>query len=179
MKKFLFPAFSAVAALALIAFDQLTKRWAEAELAGKGVIPVLGDFLTFIFAKNTGAFLGLGNFLTGPLWVIFMVVLPIAAIVAFTVYIFWKKLDSKPYLILWFLVFAGGVGNLIDRVLVGQVTDFMNMGIPGLPALRTGIFNFADVYIMVALGVILVFGKHFSRPKKKIFEDTPAPTDKP
>jgi signal peptidase II len=49
------------------------------------------------------------------------------------------------------LIFSGGLGNLIDRILYDRhVTDFMNLGVFGL---RTGIFNFADVYI--TLGVIL------------------------
>jgi len=49
------------------------------------------------------------------------------------------------------LVAAGGVSNLIDRLLRGSVTDFMNLGVG---ALRTGIFNVADVAIVV--GALLV-----------------------
>ncbi len=41
---------------------------------------------------------------------------------------------------------------MYDRLLYGQVVDFMNMGFPGL---RTGIFNFADVSIMVGLAIML------------------------
>lgn len=52
------------------------------------------------------------------------------------------------------LIFAGGVGNIIDRVLFDRhVPDFMNIGIRQL---RTGIFNVADVCITVgALGLVL------------------------
>jgi signal peptidase II len=51
------------------------------------------------------------------------------------------------------LIFAGGIGNIIDRILYDRhVTDFMNVG---FGSLRTGIFNFADV--CVTSGVILFF----------------------
>ena len=55
------------------------------------------------------------------------------------------------------LIFAGGVGNIIDRGLFDRhVPDFMDIGIHQL---RTGIFNVADVCITVgALGLVLVSG---------------------
>jgi signal peptidase II len=52
------------------------------------------------------------------------------------------------------LIAAGGMGNLVDRVLrEGRVIDFMNLG---LGPVRTGIFNVADVQIMVGLGLLLL-----------------------
>jgi signal peptidase II len=52
------------------------------------------------------------------------------------------------------LVIAGGIGNLIDRIgNGGVVTDFMNLGIGRI---RTGIFNVADVIIMIGVAVLLV-----------------------
>lgn len=60
------------------------------------------------------------------------------------------------------LILAGGIGNLIDRVVFnGVVTDFLNIGIGSL---RTGIFNIADVVIM--LGVGLVIYRSFSERKQ-------------
>ena len=54
------------------------------------------------------------------------------------------------------LVFAGGVSNLADRiVLEGSVVDFMNLGIG---TLRTGIFNVADIAIMAGFFVLLFSG---------------------
>ena len=52
------------------------------------------------------------------------------------------------------LIAAGGMGNLVDRILRdGRVIDFMNLG---LGPVRTGIFNIADVQIMVGLGLLLL-----------------------
>ena len=54
------------------------------------------------------------------------------------------------------LILAGGVGNLIDRVLNdGRVVDFMNVGIGRL---RTGVFNVADMALMAGVGLVLVVG---------------------
>ena len=51
------------------------------------------------------------------------------------------------------LFFAGGISNWIDRVLRGSVVDFMNVGVGWL---RTGIFNFADVAILLGIAVFAV-----------------------
>jgi signal peptidase II len=48
---------------------------------------------------------------------------------------------------------AGGVSNLADRVARGSVIDFLNVG---LGPLRTGIFNVADMAIMLGVGLLIV-----------------------
>ena len=58
------------------------------------------------------------------------------------------------------LVSAGGVGNLVDCIVRnGHVIDFMNLG---LGPVRTGIFNVADVQIMVGLGLLLLARRELS-----------------
>jgi len=51
------------------------------------------------------------------------------------------------------LLWAGGVSNLVDRVLHGSVVDFMNIGVGWL---RTGIFNVADMAITIGVLLILL-----------------------
>ena len=53
------------------------------------------------------------------------------------------------------LIFAGGASNWIDRVMRGSVVDFINIGVGPL---RTGIFNVADVAVMLG-AVVLFIGK--------------------
>ena len=53
------------------------------------------------------------------------------------------------------LLIAGGLGNLIDRLVYGYVTDFLNVGIGSL---RTGIFNVADMAIMLGVGLLFFAG---------------------
>ena len=53
------------------------------------------------------------------------------------------------------LILGGGISNLWDRLTNdGWVIDFMNLGI-GM--IRTGIFNFADLFIMLGVGILLVY----------------------
>jgi signal peptidase II len=55
------------------------------------------------------------------------------------------------------LIFAGGIGNIIDRLLFEKhVSDFINIGIGDL---RTGIFNFADVYVTLGVISFLLFSR--------------------
>ena len=51
------------------------------------------------------------------------------------------------------LMVAGGTSNLMDRISYGMVIDFMNVGIGPV---RTGIFNVADMAIMVGVGIVVL-----------------------
>jgi signal peptidase II len=53
------------------------------------------------------------------------------------------------------LFVAGGASNLLDRITYGKVIDFMNVG---LGPLRTGIFNVADMAIMLGAAIVVVAG---------------------
>ena len=75
------------------------------------------------------------------------------------------KIDRWTY-IAWALVFAGGIGNLIDRMRINAVIDFLNLGIGPV---RTGIFNVADMAITA--GFVMLLPSIFRSPA----EDTPAP----
>ena len=59
------------------------------------------------------------------------------------------------------LIAAGGVSNLLDRITYGMVIDFMNVGIGSL---RTGIFNVADMAIMLGAAILVREG-YRSGPK--------------
>lgn len=137
-----------------IIIDQLSKLWAVSALKGGPRYSFLGDSVRIIYAENTGAFLGMGQSLpdTWRFWILTAFVgLFLLGLLAFT--LFSKELDT-PSLIAMTLIFTGGLGNFIDRAANnGAVVDFLNMGIGGL---RTGIFNIADVYIMVGAGLVII-----------------------
>ena len=50
---------------------------------------------------------------------------------------------------------AGGTSNLVDRIAYGMVIDFVNVGVGPV---RTGIFNVADVAIMLGVGIVVLEG---------------------
>jgi len=148
----------AVSVAGLVAIDQWTKVLAASFLAGRGTVRLLGDFAVLVFARNRGAFLSLGSGLPPALRTVLLIALPIAALV----FLGWAFLSrglsarkGRPGALeasVVVLIAAGGVGNLVDRVLFGEVRDFLNFGIGNL---RTGIMNLADLYILAALIVVI------------------------
>jgi len=58
---------------------------------------------------------------------------------------------------------AGGVSNLVDRIAMGRVIDFLNIGVGPV---RTGIFNVADVAIMAGIGLLML--EHWRRQRASV-----------
>jgi len=145
----------AAAAVVTIGCDRVTKYAATELLAGEVDRSYLGDTVRLGYVENTGGFLSLGADLprhartaifTGATGV-GLLALVIAAV---------RDRFAGPSRMGLVLFVAGGASNWIDRVLRGNVVDFLNVGIGPL---RTGVFNVADVAIMagaalVALGML-------------------------
>lgn len=143
-----------VIAAASAGIDQGTKLIAKNHLAGTATIEVIGDFFILTYAENSGAFLSLGS--RWPAWAknVFLRILPIVILAL----IFLALLASHeiiPLQTLGFsLILGGGSSNVIDRILFeGRVIDFMNVGIGRI---RTGIFNVADLWILIGALLVLI-----------------------
>ena len=135
-----------------ILFDQITKYTAKYYLEGQGVYSFIGDTFRLGYSENTGAFLGLGSSLPENIRTFLFSGLVALFLLAFLVYIIKSSSINKIGVIAGALIISGGLSNLIDRLVNnGAVIDFMNMGIGSL---RTGIFNVADMAIM--LGALLL-----------------------
>lgn len=148
-----------------VLIDQLSKVWAEGTLdLGRTAYVFLFDTVRIQLAYNTGAFLGLGNSLDPKLRFLIFTALVGLFLLGLLVYVLIGKEMDRLSLIALSLIFVGGFSNFIDRAFNnGAVVDFLNMGIGGL---RTGIFNFADVYIMIGAGFI-IFGQIWLENRKK------------
>ena len=137
--------------VATIGCDQVSKRVASAHLADSPSRSFLGDAVRLQYAENRGGFLSLGADL--PEWArtaIFSVGTAIA-LVAYVISALTLPLDRVAAVGLC-LLFAGGLSNLTDRLLHGRVIDFLNIGVGPL---RTGIFNIADVAVMLGAAVLI------------------------
>lgn len=142
--------------------DQATKQMAKEQLMSAGQISYLGGFFRLSYVENKGAFLSLGAGLSEQLRYWALLILPAALLVGLLFYTFFSKNVNRWQAIAFSFIIGGGISNVYDRILYGQVVDFMNMGLGGL---RTGIFNFADVSIMIGLGIMLPFV--FKKEKKE------------
>ncbi len=131
--------------------DQATKSVAKAYLSETHAIVLLGDTIRLQVAKNYGAFLSLGASVGKASRGIAMSVVVGLVLAALLAYLFISKPQNPLVGVSIALVVGGGVSNLIDRLRYGgYVVDFLNVGIGPV---RTGIFNVADMAIM--LGVVL------------------------
>lgn len=126
---------------------------------------IIPGVLNFRLVLNDGMALGL---LDDARWV--FMTLSSVAIVAILVYMFWKKPKNKLLLIALTLVTGGGIGNMIDRIWLGYVVDFIDFC--AFPKLWMWTFNVADSCVTVgacvlALWMILDLVKEFKLEKAK------------
>ena len=132
--------------LIVIVADQASKQWALGALADGHVIPVIGDFLSFKLAFNSGAAFSFGHSAT---WIFTLV----SALVSVSIPFFILRTRPAARIILG-IVWGGAVGNLIDRLLrdpgfpEGHVVDFINYN-------GWFIGNIADIALV--LGLIALF----------------------
>jgi signal peptidase II len=122
------------------------------------VAPVtcMSGLLRLQYVENSGAFLSAGSNLSesGRFW-IFTIFTGIGLIVLLAYVATSRKLQLTQVIALS-LMLGGGAGNLIDRIFNhGAVIDFLNVGVGNL---RTGVFNPADVEIMVGITMLLLQG---------------------
>jgi signal peptidase II len=134
-----------------VSCDQTTKSVAQSYLSESEVWSFLGDSVRLQLAHNSGVFLSLGATLPEA-WRAGLFSAGVGImLLALLGYILFSKSVSFLELFALTLLLAGGISNLIDRVLFGYVVDFMNIGIGPL---RTGVFNVAD--IAVSVGALLL-----------------------
>lgn len=137
-----------------ISCDQFTKAIVRKQIPPSERITLISDHLTLTNIENSGAFLSMGQAWWQPVKSILFIVLPIIVLLM-GVYYMMRLGGRRPWLTvaLGFAI-GGGIGNMIDRLLYGSVTDFVHIRIGPL---QTGIFNMADVSIMIGVGVMLFF----------------------
>lgn len=132
--------------------DQISKNIVRNAIDTHETIEIIGSNFILTKVENTGAMLGFGSELSPVLKIIFLQIVPILVLLVL-LYRILRKSNMNNWLVLAFsCVIGGGIGNLIDRVAYGQVTDFLHIDLGGL--FKTGIFNMADV--SVSFGVLLI-----------------------
>lgn len=137
-----------------ITIDQLSKVIVENNVDPGTETQIIGDYFTLHYVKNAGAFLGMGSDLNPVLKTILLLILPIAVLLFVIIHLFKDKNMDRNSIIGFCCVIGGGIANIYDRLLYGEVTDFLHIDFGG--SLRTGIFNIADVSVMVGMGFLLL-----------------------
>ena len=128
---------------ALIGIDQAIKYWAVEVLQPVGAMPLIPHVVELRFTYNQGMSFSL---LSGQRWL--LVGVTSVALVAVAYWLFFRCRSDRLRQAAFVLVLAGGIGNLIDRIVSGPVVDYIN-----LLFMRFAIFNFADICICVGVGL--------------------------
>ncbi|MEO5703934.1 MAG: signal peptidase II [Candidatus Limnocylindrales bacterium] len=133
-------------ALLIIAADQLTKAWLVSFLAPGQMVNVLGDWIRLVHSQNSGGLFGLLRGQALPFGLVSLVV------VGLIVVYHGRSKPNRYVSITLGLLLGGAAGNLIDRLRIGYVVDFVDAGIGDL---RWYTFNVADAAISFAILLLL------------------------
>ena len=127
--------------------DQLTKWLAVTLLQGNPSVPIIPEVFQLTYLENPGAAFGM---LQNNRWV-FLIISTIG-ILAVLFYLLIKRPTSKLLCLSLSFIVGGGIGNMIDRVLLGYVVDFFDFCL-----INFAIFNVADSFVCVGAGILALW----------------------
>lgn len=135
-----------------IGCDQQTKQLAKRHLDPSEELSYLNNVFKLTYVENTGAFLSLGSGFNNNVRYWLLKIFPVILLCGLFFYTLFSSTLDTWSIVAFSFILGGGISNIYDRLLYNGVIDFMNLGIG---TLRTGIFNFADVSIMIGLFMML------------------------
>jgi signal peptidase II len=145
------PVFVATA-IGIFVLDQLTKGWIAAALgpgSGRPPLEIVGDVVRLGYTTNTGAAFGIGQNRSFVFTIVALVAIP--AIALFNRSVAPRSLLTR---ICLGALLGGTLGNLVDRLRLGYVVDFVDVGIGDL---RWPSFNVADASFVVGILVLSIY----------------------
>ena len=154
-----FVVFNLVAVAALVGLDQAIKLWAVRVLQPVGSMPFIPHVVELRFVLNQGMAFSL---LSGKQ--LFLIVATSAALLLVAYELFFRSRGKYLQQAAMILVLGGGIGNLIDRVLNGEVVDYLNPLF-----MHFAVFNFADICVCVGVGlwVLTILLDEIHAPKEQ------------
>jgi len=147
-------------AAAVLVLDQATKTWIREALPLHASVTVIPGLLDLTHVRNTGAVFGLLNAADIPFKPALMTVIALLALVAIAIYAWRSAGDGPAARLALALILGGAVGNLVDRVRIGYVVDFVDVYWRGY---HFWAFNVADAAISV--GAVLLILDMIVRPR--------------
>lgn len=151
--------------LAVVFIDQVTKLYVDANFRLHETVPVIRGFFHFTYVRNKGAAFGI--LADSSIRIPFFITVSIIAILGILWYV--KRINNDQRLALYSLslIFSGALGNLIDRIRLGEVIDFLDVFWERhhWPA-----FNVADSAITI--GVALLFIEMWREERNRSANET-------
>lgn len=148
---------SLIAVVVLIVIDQLIKHWAVTVLMPMGAMDFIkfGDLeiLGLTYVQNDGA--AFSSFSGAKIFLIVLTSLMIVGLIIFAL----RDKQKHPFMMLsTAAVVAGGIGNLIDRIRLGYVIDYLDVKL-----FNFAIFNFADICVVLGAICLVVYVCFFEK----------------
>lgn len=132
----------------LVAIDQFTKKIAVIKLKDQPAFNIIDGVLEFNYLENKGAAFGMLQ--NQKVFFVFVAVVFLGVIV----FVLFRAPAEKKYIrlhLLLVMIAAGAIGNMIDRLRLDYVVDFIYFVLINFP-----IFNVADIYVTVATAILII-----------------------
>ncbi len=151
-----------ILSILLVAADQITKLLVVKNIPVNDSIELIPDFFSLSHVRNTGAAFGM---LSNQRWIfmVFTAIVIICAVVALCS----GRVKNGWGIFSLSLVIGGGIGNMIDRIYLGEVVDFFAFNFWGY---QFAVFNVADIFVCcgtIILALYIFFSSDFDSNKKK------------
>lgn len=132
----------------LVLIDQIIKIVISTKLYSSTIL-LIPHVLNLTYIQNTGAAFGIGSNSTSMFIAVNIIV------IGLIVYFIYSKKEeiSNSILISLHLIIAGGISNLIDRVIRGFVIDYIDIS----QLIKYPVFNLADVFIVIGCIIIAIY----------------------
>ena len=135
----------------IVGIDQLIKYFVYYFLKPVGSVDVIPGLFSLDYVENKGAAFGM---MANMRWVFIVFTIVVIAIILYVV--FKKKITNKLFIASAILLIGGGIGNLIDRIFLGFVIDYLSI------SFFPPVCNFADYCITIGTVLLLVYLLFFS-----------------
>lgn len=135
----------------IVGIDQLIKYFVFNFLKPIGSVDVIPGLFSLDYVENKGAAFGM---MANMRWVFIVFTIVVIAIILYVV--FKKKITNKLFIASAILLIGGGIGNLIDRIFLGFVIDYLSI------SFFPPVCNFADYCITIGTVLLLVYLLFFS-----------------
>jgi signal peptidase II len=153
------PLFYLLAAVVVV-LDQITKLQIAGTMLRGESRQIIGDFFRLTYVHNDGAAFGLS---LGGRWSFIAVTV---VVIAFIVFFYVRSEKTRTARWALALILGGAVGNLADRLRLGEVVDFLHLSVAGW---SWPIFNVADIAVSVGVGLLAI---HLFRKERPADDET-------
>ena len=137
--------YSAIIAIGIL-LDQLTKWLSVAFLSKIETCPIIRNVIHLTYVENRGAAFGMFK---DQRW-IFMLTSTVM-ILGLSLYLYLGFAENKLYEVSMAMIISGGIGNMIDRLALGYVIDFIDFRL-----INFAVFNGADSFVCIGAGILIL-----------------------